>query len=173
MAAVPKAKFCFGGRFFENTVTSTVDLASIRYVTLHGNVRSCLAQVGMERALRAVSVNCYVRTRPIHVAHDVHTRRRDGVGIPKTRSSAKKAPPRHGTPQGKMIAEKSSRGNRTWPTKAAEKTTFRACANYASRTIIMQMKRRKHRRKIGNARGCFAEGIVLGLAHKIYSARDK
>lgn len=63
--------------FFENTVTLAGDLAPIRYVTLRGNARSrvCLLFLSLslclsasvrrarrERALRAVSVNCYVQT---------------------------------------------------------------------------------------------------------------
>jgi len=39
---------------------------------------------------------------------------------------------------GNRLSEKSPRENRTWPMKAAEKMTFRARANYASRVIIMQ-----------------------------------
>lgn len=57
--------FAAAGRFFENTVTPTVDLASIRYVTLRGNARSCRhgsSRRRRRRALRAVSANCYVRT---------------------------------------------------------------------------------------------------------------
>lgn len=45
---------------------------------------------------------------------------------------------RHAAPRGKASAEKWPHGNRTWPRKAAEKTTFRARANYASRGITVQ-----------------------------------
>ena len=57
-----------GGLLFENTVTLAGDLAPIRYVTLRGNAPCRLHLVSPpppadgERALRAVSVNCYVQT---------------------------------------------------------------------------------------------------------------
>jgi hypothetical protein len=81
-----------------------------------------LVRVGTERALRAVSVNCYVRTRPNRVAHDVHTRRRDGELVSLRCDPVKKGVPRaqvaqHAAPRGKATAEKSAHGNRTWQRK--------------------------------------------------------
>lgn len=59
------------------------------------------------RALRAVSVNCYVRTRPSRVALDVHTRRRSGgVGDILTAHLAKRAPRRGESDRGKIAARK-------------------------------------------------------------------
>ena len=81
-----------------------------------------LVRVGTERALRAVSVNCYVRTRPNRVAHDVHTRRRDGELVSLRCDPVKKGAPRaqvaqQAAPRGKATAEKSAHGNRTWQRK--------------------------------------------------------
>ena len=64
----------------------------------HGARVTC----GFRKLLRA-------NHRPIHVAHDVHTRRRDGVGILKMRSCEKKHPSRaswHAAPRGKSTAGK-------------------------------------------------------------------
>jgi len=140
MAAAPRPSFAWwfrlGGRFFENTVTSAVDLASIRYVRLHGNARSC--RLGLARP--GTRVTCGFRkllragpSRPASRARRTYpsTWWRDRRYPRDERTSRKKCALARRAAGESGRAEKSPHGKHAWPRKAAEKTTLRARANYA------------------------------------------